>query len=185
MKAPRPWKPKPVGKKQLRGYLAGIPYAPWAAGDVRARHPETGWTLLHYASANVDAIADPHGVFEALLDLGADINAQDNQGWTFLLTIIPWSNTEVVRHYLERGADPNLADRWGTTPLMQTFGVDGYEASLETAEVLLQAGADVHARLATGESALDIAQQFVEICEDDSFLTLFRKYTGAADAEHA
>lgn len=177
MKRPRPWKPKPLSRKKLRECLAGIPFAPWAAGDLHARHPDDGWTLLHYFSANADMVADPYGTFEALLEAGVDINAQDHQGWTFLLTIIPWSTAPVVRHYLERGASPNLADHTGTTPLMQTFGVDGYEPALDTAEVLLQAGADVHARLVTGESALDIAREFAETCADDSFLKLFEKYS--------
>jgi ankyrin repeat protein len=164
---------KAASRKELADLAARLG---WPDGDVRAVHPENGWTLLHWAAANADCLADPYAIFEALLNAGVDVNAQDHDGGTFLLTILPWAGPDTVRHYLGRGADPNLADHSGTTPLMRTFGADGYEADLDTAEVLLKAGADPRARCPGGESALDIARQFVEVCEDDSFLRLFERY---------
>jgi Ankyrin repeats (3 copies) len=148
---------KAASRKELADLVARLH---WPGGDVRAVHPENGWTLLHWAAANADCLADPYAIFEALLNAGVDVNAQDHHGGTFLLTILPWAGP----------------DNPGTTPLMMTFGADGYEADLETAEVLLEAGADPHGRCAGGESALDIARQFAEDCEDDSFLRLFERY---------
>jgi len=68
----------------------------------------------------------------------------------------------VMRVLAAAGADPTLATKEGTTPLMAASGVGrvlaetrvSHEASLEAARVASELGADVNAVNAAGETAL-------------------------------
>lgn len=52
-----------------------------------------------------------------LLKAGAAINARADDGATALFSAMPYANVEIVRTLLSNGADPNLADQYGRTPL--------------------------------------------------------------------
>src|SRR5215813_8116925 len=54
-------------------------------------------------------------VVEVLLDLGADINAQNNNGMTALMEAILYNNVEVAKILIARGADVHLTNRHGST----------------------------------------------------------------------
>jgi len=54
-------------------------------------------------------------VVEVLLDLGADINAQNNNGMTALMEAILHDNVEAAKILIERGADIHLTNRHGST----------------------------------------------------------------------
>src|SRR5207248_7969224 len=69
-----------------------------------------GETPLMRASAR--GFAD---VARALLDAGADVNAQRGDGFTPLVLAVFFGHEEVVRLLLERGADAGAATRLGTT----------------------------------------------------------------------
>jgi hypothetical protein len=56
-------------------------------------------------------------VIAGLIDNGADVNTQTKDGTTALITAIMQGNYQVVEYLLESGADPNLANNRGWTPL--------------------------------------------------------------------
>ena len=71
-----------------------------------------------------------------MLACGADPN-WCNTYWTRLQDAVREGHTEVVRLLLEKGADPNLASRDGTTPLEHAL----YWKHNAIAEVLRRHGA--------------------------------------------
>lgn len=95
----------------------------------------------------------------ALLDEGADIHIirgdWDHVGQTALFCATVRKNEEIVRLLLSRGADPNIADLYGSFPLQRAaaMGLDGI------AELLLKAKANVKQTTLTGKSALVWATQ--------------------------
>ncbi len=140
-----------------------------AGADVNARD-ENGNTLLLLATGHwgwgtimdgSPASEDPV-VVTVLLEAGADVNARNDEGRTALgnaaggkavatvrggmldLVEIP----DIVAALLAAGAEVNAPS--GTTPLHRAAFVEG----LETVTMLLEAGADVHARDGNGNTPL-------------------------------
>ncbi len=74
--------------------------------------PKGQWTPLMYAARQgaTDAAM-------ALIQGGADINAQDPEGVTALLEAMENVHFDLAAELLAKGANPNLADRAGMTPL--------------------------------------------------------------------
>jgi WD40 repeat protein len=59
-------------------------------------------------------------IVRLLLNHGAKVNAQNDAGWTALIYAVqeqPNNETGAIRELLSHGADPNMADRDGRTPL--------------------------------------------------------------------
>ena len=85
--------------------------------DMNVRTPE-GWTPLYVAARDGQAGAAKWLVFK-----GADLNAQSNLGATALTMVVtqPFetekARLELLEYMLRRGADVNLADKYGHTPL--------------------------------------------------------------------
>ncbi len=82
------------------------------------------------------------GIVKALIEAGAPLDHVNNLGWTALLESIVLGNggtrhIETLRALVRAGADVNLADRNGATPL-QLARARGYRAM---AEILERAGA--------------------------------------------
>jgi hypothetical protein len=89
--------------------------------------------LLQQAAARGDA---PR--VRAILQMSTvSINARDVSGRTALLLAVLYRHEAVVRVLLERGADPNIGDDGGRTPLAAARD----ENQLEMVTALLQAGA--------------------------------------------
>ncbi|MGP1459121.1 MAG: ankyrin repeat domain-containing protein [Treponema sp.] len=84
-----------------------------------------------------------------LIEQGADIEAKDLYGRTPLFYHAQVNDTERVTFLLEKGADILAKDRYGNTPLHFA------EYHVETAELLLKAGADPLAENESGQNVLE------------------------------
>jgi ankyrin repeat protein len=71
-----------------------------------------GGTALHAAAARTMP-----NIVKMLLDAGADINKEDNDGRTPLITAISLDNIDMVKFLIANGADINMINRNNETPL--------------------------------------------------------------------
>lgn len=94
---------------------------------------------------------------KALLEQGADVNAENKDGETALIRAAQGGQVEMMRLLLGEGADPNKTGRRGIPVLMIAVGPEG---TTETAKMLLNEGADVDARNEYGIPALSTAVSF-------------------------
>src|SRR5215472_6182275 len=137
---------------------------------------EEGNTLLHLAAGCEEYSGDSYEeVIEVLLDAGIDINARDGSGATFLLKVVQGHTPDLIQHYLERGADLNIPDDFGITPLVAALCGGEYEPDIETVRVLLEAGADPNLKDRDSQSAMSFAEETAAATGDDSFLKLLRR----------
>jgi ankyrin repeat protein len=117
------------------------------SGDHPAPPPHPG------ASALMDAIRlkDAARIAVTLSRSTDAVNGKGEGGATPLMYSVLYGDASLVRQLLERGADPNVADEAGATPLMWAV------TDLEKTSVLVESGADVQARSADGRTPLMIA----------------------------
>jgi ankyrin repeat protein len=106
---------------------------------------ELGSTPLHYAACR--------GVVEALVELGADVNARDWHNNTPLHDAVSDNRPSVVEALLERGADPNIQNGNGDTPLHIAARL-GYTRCVEA---LLKYGARKDIKNNEGKTPADLA----------------------------
>lgn len=96
---------------------------------------------------------------KALLDAGADINAEDRAGRTALMTLDEDATPDLVRALLDAGAEVKVRDDDGNSAL-------AHAAARSTAEVvrrLLDAGAKINMRNDEGRTALMLAAEVGEL----------------------
>ena len=124
-----------------------------AGADLQAVNAD-GNTALHSACM----WGDP-GVVRALLNRGADLHAKGFDAFTPLHCAVDHGHLEIVRLLLERGADVEAHDthpQGGGTPLLlaaySTLSTEG--ELLAVTELLLASGADINARMKSGEIPL-------------------------------
>ncbi|UVW84327.1 ankyrin repeat domain-containing protein [Wolbachia endosymbiont of Aedes albopictus] len=94
-------------------------------------------TLLHFA-----AEGGYENIVGALIARGADVNAQDNDGWTPLHYAAESDHENIVRALIVHGADVNARDNDRYTPLhcAAEWGCEG------VVRILVANGADVNAQ---------------------------------------
>jgi ankyrin repeat protein len=113
-------------------------------------------TPLHFASffGHIE-------ITKALLDHGANVHAQNDNGQTPLHQVSLHSEYQEYGHnhfaklMLEHGADVNAWDKDQETPLHSA----SFMSNLEVARVLLDHGANIHARNVHGQTPLHIVSQ--------------------------
>jgi cytohesin len=97
-----------------------------------------GFTALHEAVTVRNA-----AMLGAMLDAGANANAEFGEGETVLMTAARTGDLDSVRLLLSHGADVNASERWhGQTALMWA----AIENQADVVKVLIEAGAEIDAR---------------------------------------
>jgi ankyrin repeat protein len=82
-------------------------------------------------------------VIRVLIEAGADVNSQNEDGWTALMFAATFNTTpEVIRMLIEAGADVEVRTEAGWTPLMSATITE----NPEVIGMLIEAGADIEAR---------------------------------------
>ena len=76
-------------------------------------------------------------VAEMLLDGGAAMDVQDNDGWTALYRAALNGHLDVVKLLLSRGSDRNIADRNGKKPVDVACQYGNAERKGEISQLLL------------------------------------------------
>ncbi|PGH17179.1 hypothetical protein AJ79_01317 [Helicocarpus griseus UAMH5409] len=120
-----------------------------AGADISCRDHYENNTMLVYAIQ-----CREQGVVRALLEAGADVNAQVRRGLAWMHAIFEDDN-QMVQLFLEAGADIHFKLSSGRTPLMAAASRNRYQI-LQT---LLDAGAALSAQCNEGFTALHIAAQ--------------------------
>lgn len=115
---------------------SGIPIT--AAAEVHPDAVRQGDLTALMSAAYLGAI----DLAEDLLRRGADVSAQDEDGFTALMYAANGDQDDMVRLLIEAGADANQVDRQGSTALM--FGAQ--HGRLAMVKRLLAAGADPSVR---------------------------------------
>ncbi len=115
-------------------------------------HPVTnmGFTVLYFAAKNGNV-----GLIEYCLSLQVDVNQKDPDGQTplYIATGVARSIAS-VRLLLQHGADPNIPDYSGRTPLMQASKNGDYKI----VEELIKYSADLDRENNFGHTALSFAK---------------------------
>jgi ankyrin repeat protein len=116
---------------------------------------EYGYSLEDSSSGGrkVIHLAGNRAMLEHLLKRGADINTPSITGRTPLHQYCGGNDVEFIRFLLDHGANPNAADKDGTTPIHLAVTRDSAEAKT-IVEMLLQRGAtlDVFAQAQLGQT---------------------------------
>lgn len=115
-----------------------------------------------------------HSAIAALLKAKADPNAQDDAGWTPLLSAVGLKNLPLVEQLLAAGADPNLASEENETPLLKAVR----SQQRDFAAALLKAKADPNAFCGKTKDATAFAHVFntQDEAELTAWVTLFLEH---------
>jgi ankyrin repeat protein len=104
--------------------------------------------------------ADKLEIVKILLAHGADINARNYFQETALHYAAKKGNLNMIIYLIDRGAEINVADTAGNTPLtaVLTYGKTiGDQNNLNIIKLLIEKGADLNVKTASGETPLIIA----------------------------
>jgi len=115
-------------------------------GITRKDHP------IFYATPHFRFEPTSPDFLDALIEHGANVNVQDDQGMTALSRCVSTGQKEYVQRLLLAGADPDLADSQGNTPLHHA--VNG--GSREILKLLLEHKANPNRLNNEGNSPLDM-----------------------------
>jgi ankyrin repeat protein len=97
-------------------------------------------------------------VVRTLLDLGAPVEGASSEPWSSLESAVQNNRPDLVQLFLARGANVNLVDKAGYTPLLLAASIDFGDTAI--IELLLAAGARIDARNPDGKTAVDLAREY-------------------------
>ena len=137
------WGGKPLMSAAYYGRLDILELLVKRGANVRATNDE-GQTALHFAARSGSPSPQIVG---ALLNSGAPINAQDQEGITALMSAL--ESREIAKLLLTRGADVTLRTKDGATALLYAAG-----RNVPWLKPLIERGADVNARNGRGQTPL-------------------------------
>lgn len=134
------------------------------AGAILTARDNQGKTVLHYAAENSCA-----EIVRFLLDAGASATIRDNRMATPLHYASSYATPDVVKLLLDENADIEARCNLGATPLLWSAM---NRTSCETANFLLEEGANIMARDIDGLTAVDHATER----EYAGVIKVFQKY---------
>jgi tetratricopeptide (TPR) repeat protein len=106
---------------------------------------------------------------------GVDVNVRDQEfGWTPLHFAVGFTNINVARYLIERGANVNAKSNEGMTPLHLVAPVMAVGGKLEYAMLLIENGADISAKNSAGDTPLDIIVKVSSIITDTALNVIHR-----------
>lgn len=93
------------------------------------------------------------------LECMSDLNAFSKNGWTSLMLAALQSSSAIARLLLKHGADPNFTTRSEENPSRPALAVAISNGRIESVQVLVAHGADIHTRDAAGLTAAALAEK--------------------------
>jgi len=116
--------------------------------DVIDAKDKDGRTPLHWACRGVY-----YDILKYLVEKGADVNAQDNNLVTPLISLANRNNIDGAKYLLTHNADPNIADNQKQTPLHYAAA----SGLFEMVKILLEYNAKLELRNSYGRTTLILA----------------------------
>lgn len=130
-----------------------------ASNDLEATNPNDGFYPGYTALLYALLWGSPNDVVLALVEAGADIDTTSAPTATALHLATAKADPTIARALIARGANLEIEDQWGRTPLLRAMTVGTVRPAVHD---LIVAGADVHARSEFGETLLHIAADYAE-----------------------
>jgi ankyrin repeat protein len=106
----------------------------------------------------------------------ADVNAKDSQGSSPLMLVSLRPNHDLIKQFLERGADINAQNNFGHTPLMYSLNFIHIEGQIETVKLLLENGADVNLKDDKGRGVIGLFENRLEQTNVQKTIALLNEY---------
>jgi ankyrin repeat protein len=145
------WGKTPLSEAASNGFDDVVEILIKAGADPRVKD-RSGYNAFALA-----VLGGQNDVAEALMKYG-DVNGADSSGNTLLMAATTTGQTEAIRWLIDKGADINKVSQLeygGRTALIDAAEV----GAVESAQVLLELGANPHLKMKDGSTALSHAQQ--------------------------